>query len=76
MSPEWPPPTRLLAEYQRANPRVTVEALVRSHDVGWGPRETDARYATGALFVDAVYRGAASPGSAPCGAARPMRLPR
>lgn len=46
---------RLLAEFQRARPDVTLEALVRG-TAGWGVRENDARYATGALFVEAVYR--------------------
>lgn len=46
---------RHLREYQDAHPHVTLEALVRG-DAGWGVRESDARYATGALFVDAMYR--------------------
>ncbi|HET9514191.1 MAG TPA: hypothetical protein VFO95_09685 [Gemmatimonadales bacterium] len=46
---------RLLAEWQRENPAVTLQALV-SGEAGWGVRENDARYATGALFVEAVYR--------------------
>lgn len=46
---------RFLAEYQRAQPHATLEALVRG-TAGWGMQENDARYATGALFVDAVYR--------------------
>ncbi|HEV8355467.1 MAG TPA: hypothetical protein VGQ17_01745 [Gemmatimonadales bacterium] len=46
---------RLLAEYQRAQPHVTLQALVRG-TAGWGSQESDASYATGALFVDAVYR--------------------
>jgi hypothetical protein len=46
---------RLLAEYQRTQPHATLEALVRG-TAGWGIQENDARYSTGALFVDAVYR--------------------
>lgn len=46
---------RLLAEWQRENPAVTLQALV-SGGAGWGVRENDASYATGALFIDAVYR--------------------
>lgn len=46
---------RLLAEWQRENPAVTLQALL-SGEAGWGVRENDARYATGALFVEAVYR--------------------
>lgn len=45
----------VLADYHRAHPQVTLEALVRG-TAGWGVQENDARYATGALFVDAVYR--------------------
>jgi hypothetical protein len=47
--------SRLLAEWQRENPAVTLEALL-SGEAGWGVRENDAHYATGALFVEAVYR--------------------
>ena len=46
---------RFLSEYQRAHPDVTLEALVRG-TAGWGTPENDARNATGALFVDSVYR--------------------
>lgn len=46
---------RVLAEYQRARPTVTLDALVRG-TAGWGPADHDARSATGALFVDSVYR--------------------
>jgi hypothetical protein len=45
----------LLTEYQKARPDVTFEALVQG-STGWGPQENDARYATGALFVEAVHR--------------------
>ena len=48
---------RLLAAFQKARPDVTLEALVRG-TAGWGPRENDARWATGALFVESVYRRA------------------
>jgi hypothetical protein len=46
---------RRLREYQEAHPQVSLEALVRG-DAGWGVPESDARYATGALFVGEVYR--------------------
>lgn len=46
---------RLLHEYQQARPDVTLEALVRG-TAGFGPAENDARYATGALFVETVYQ--------------------
>jgi hypothetical protein len=46
---------RLLSQYQRAHPEITLEALVRG-TAGWGVPENEATYATGALFVDAVYR--------------------
>lgn len=48
---------RLLAEYQSAHPDVTLEELVRGElPDGWGHAESDAMYATGALFVEHVYR--------------------
>jgi hypothetical protein len=46
---------RQLAEYQRAHPQVTVAALLRV-EAGWGTPVVEARNATAALFVDAVYR--------------------
>lgn len=46
---------RLLAEWQRDHPGVSLQALVDGKQ-GWGVRENDARYATGALFVETVYR--------------------
>lgn len=47
---------RLLAEYQRAHPDVTLEMFVRGDLPGWGAAESDAMYGTGALFIDAVFR--------------------
>lgn len=48
----------LLTEYQRAHPKVTLAMLVHG-DVpsGWGQPETDALYASAALFVNAVNEG-------------------
>jgi len=46
---------RRLREYQETHPGVSLEALVRG-EAGWGVPENDARYATGALFVSAVFR--------------------
>ena len=46
---------RLLAAYQRAHPNTTLEALV-TRVAGWGKQEDDALFASGALFVDSVYR--------------------
>lgn len=48
---------RSLSDYQIANPEVTLEALV-SGEAGYGASEAEALNATGALFVDAVYRRA------------------
>lgn len=47
----------VLAEYQRANPKVTLAELVRGETGGeWGNDETDALYASGVRFVDDVHR--------------------
>jgi hypothetical protein len=46
---------RLLTDYQRQHPEATLEGLVRGN-AGWGPLAYDALYATGALFIEAVYR--------------------
>ncbi|HEX6059068.1 MAG TPA: hypothetical protein VFZ11_08635 [Gemmatimonadaceae bacterium] len=48
---------RLLADYQRAHPDVTLDMLVRGElPDGWGAAESDAMYATGSLFVEHVHR--------------------
>jgi hypothetical protein len=52
---------RLLASYQRDNPGVMVEALVRG-DAGWDVAESNAMNFTGALFIDAVHRRAGAAG--------------
>ncbi|MDQ6768969.1 MAG: hypothetical protein M3Z54_03165 [Gemmatimonadota bacterium] len=47
----------VLRRYQRKHPAVTLDNIVREEVAGeWGSAETDALYATGALFVDSVYR--------------------
>jgi hypothetical protein len=54
---------RLLVEYQRAHPEVTIEALIGGDlPWGWGPAESDAMYATGALFIDSLYARAGATG--------------
>ena len=56
------PPSALygdLAAFQRANPAVTLAALVRGETGGEGEvAKVDAAYASGALVVDALYRRA------------------
>ncbi len=48
---------RVLAEYQRAHPTVTLRDIVGGEvNGGWTNAETDALYATGALFVESVFQ--------------------
>ena len=47
----------ILADYQRAHPAVTLASLIDGEiESGWTNAETDALYATGALFVETVFR--------------------
>jgi hypothetical protein len=46
---------QLLATYQRAKPQTTLKALL-GVDGYFKPADSDARYATGALFVEALFR--------------------
>jgi hypothetical protein len=46
---------RVLVRYQEEHPLVTLEALVRG-EAGWDPADNDAHFASGALFIEDVYR--------------------
>jgi hypothetical protein len=50
---------RILGEYQRTHPAVTLASILDGTVAGgWTNAETDALYATGAVFVEAVFRRA------------------
>ncbi len=51
----------LLIAYQLTHPDVTVAALVR-REAGWGSEVDDALSATGALFVETVFRRSGAKG--------------
>jgi hypothetical protein len=57
----FPVMCRLLADYQRAHPEITIEEFIRGRDED-DPHVHDAVQATGALFVDHVYRRRGVPG--------------
>ena len=48
---------RVLADYQRKRPGTTLRALISGEvSDGWTNAETDALYASGALYVESVFR--------------------